>query len=108
MNIYDSSLHNKSGNTYQIGTNIFRFFGTDEDKKVRGPGRDILFINEANELKHAVYKQLNQRCKELVILDYNPSDEFHWIYDSILTDDDCAFYKTTFRDNEEGSFEGGR
>lgn len=98
-NWYDVNKHNRSNNTYKIGTNTFRFFGADEDKKVRGPGRDILFCNEMNGMKYKTYKQLNQRTKVLTIGDYNPSDEFHWIYDDVITDSDCAFFKTTFRDN---------
>lgn len=97
--LYNNANHNISKNEYKVGSNLFRFFGTDDDKKVRGPGRDILYLNEMNELKHKVYKQLNQRTRELTIGDYNPSDEIHWIYDHILTDPECAFFKTTFRDN---------
>jgi phage terminase large subunit len=99
MDKYDVEKHNKSESIYRIGSNIFRFFGADDDQKVRGPGRDILFCNEINGFKYKAYKQLNQRTKELTIGDYNPSDEFHWIYDHILTDKDTAFFITTFRDN---------
>ncbi len=99
MELYDPIFHNKSNNTYKIGTNIFRFFGADEDQKVRGPGRDILFCNELNGMKYKAFKQLNQRTKFLTIGDYNPSDEFHWIYDEIIPDPDTAFFITTFRDN---------
>lgn len=99
MKFYDVNSHNKSQSIYKIGTNTFRFFGADEDQKVRGPGRDILFVNEMNGVKYKAYKQLNQRTKLLTIGDYNPSDEFHWIYDHILTDKDTAFFVTTFRDN---------
>lgn len=98
-NWYDPIFHNKSNNIYKIGSNIFRFFGSDEDQKVRGPGRDILFCNELNGMKYKAFKQLNQRTKLLTIGDYNPSDEFHWIYDDIITDEDTAFFITTFRDN---------
>ena len=66
---------------------------------MRGPGRDILFCNEANELKLEDFRQLNMRTRELTIIDYNPSDEFHWIYDHILTRDDVEFYITTFENN---------
>jgi len=100
LNLYYVDSHNKSENIYRLGSNIFRFFGTDDDQKVRGPGRDIIFINEMNGVKHSVYKQLNQRTKELMIGDYNPSDEFHWIYENILVDKDCFFFKTTFKDND--------
>ena len=30
------------------------------------------------------------------IIDYNPSDEFHWIYDHVLTRLDHEFFKTTY------------
>jgi len=71
----------------------------DDPQKKRGPGRDILFCNEANELTHEDFKQLNMRTRKLILLDYNPSDEFHWIYDYVLTREDCLFFKTTYLDN---------
>lgn len=97
--LYSEKNHNKTENIYKIGTNKFRFFSCDEPQKMRGPGRDILFCNEANELKLEDFRQLNMRTRELTIIDYNPSDEFHWIYDHILTRDDVEFYITTFENN---------
>lgn len=97
--LYTEKNHNKTENIYKVGNNIFRFFSCDEPQKMRGPGRDILFCNEANELKLEDYRQLNMRTRELTILDYNPSDEFHWIYDQVITRDDCQFHKTTYVDN---------
>lgn len=96
---YNTSMHNQSKNTYKIGTNLFRFFGADEDKRVRGPGRDILFCNEINTMKQKTFKQLNQRTNILTIIDYNPDAEESWVYDLVETDKDCAFFITTFRDN---------
>jgi len=34
-----------------------------------------------------------------VILDYNPSDEYHWIYDKVLSRENCIFIKSTYLDN---------
>ncbi|HET8575000.1 MAG TPA: phage terminase large subunit, partial [Candidatus Paceibacterota bacterium] len=34
-----------------------------------------------------------------IFMDYNPSDEFHWIYDKVLTREDCTFIKSTYLDN---------
>ena len=34
-----------------------------------------------------------------IILDFNPSDEYHWIYDKVISRTDCEFYKTTYLDN---------
>jgi phage terminase large subunit len=34
-----------------------------------------------------------------VIIDFNPSEEFHWIYDQVLPRKDVEFYQTTYKDN---------
>jgi len=58
-----------------------------------------LFINEANELTWEDFFQLNVRTTDKIILDYNPSDEFHWIYDKLIPRDDADFFITTYKDN---------
>ena len=58
-----------------------------------------MFINEANELTFEDWQQLIFRTTERIIIDFNPSDEFHWIYDNVLTRDDVDFYQTTYKDN---------
>jgi phage terminase large subunit len=99
LEMYTEKHHNKTENIYKIGSNTFRFFSCDDPQKMRGPGRDFLFCNEANELKLEDFRQLNMRTRKLTILDYNPSEEFHWIYDYVLTREDVEFYRTTFMDN---------
>jgi phage terminase large subunit len=71
----------------------------DQPQKVRGRKRDLLFLNEGNELDLEDWRQLLFRTTEKVIIDFNPSDEFHWIYDEVLTRDDVDFYQTTYLDN---------
>ncbi len=97
--MYSDEYHNKTENIYKIGSNIIRFFSCDEPQKMRGPGRDILFCNEANELTFEDFTQLNMRTREMTILDFNPSDEFHWIYDRVLIRTDVNFFVTTYKDN---------
>jgi len=99
LGIYDPALHNKTDRTYYLNGNLFEFFSCDQEMKVRGRKRNILFVNEANELKHDTWVQLQLRTKELTIIDYNPSHEFHWIYDDVLPRNDCQFYKVTYKDN---------
>jgi hypothetical protein len=43
--------------------------------------------------------QLIFRTDWKIILDYNPSDSFHWIYDKVIVRDDCDFFQTTYKDN---------
>lgn len=97
--LYKEENHNKSNFEYNLNGNIVEFMSVDQPQKVRGRKRDVLFLNEANELEIEDWRQLLFRTTEKVILDYNPSDEFHWIYDEVLTRDDCDFYQTTYLDN---------
>jgi phage terminase large subunit len=97
--LYEEKYHDRSNHTYHLSGNIFRFFSVDQEQKVRGMKRDYLFLNEANEFTYDDFRQLNMRTNKMTILDYNPSDEYHWIYDSVLIRTDCKFYKSTFEDN---------
>ena len=67
--------------------------------RVRGRKRDMLFINEANEIDYEAWNQLLFRTDGDIIIDYNPHDQFHWIYDKVLERPDCALHITTFMDN---------
>jgi phage terminase large subunit len=97
--LYEPTDHNKSSSEYKLNGNLIEFVSLDQPQKVRGRKRDALFINEANELYFEDWQQLIMRTSGKVILDYNPSDSFHWIYDKVVPRDDCDFYKTTYIDN---------
>ena len=98
-NIYSEKFHNKSNSEYHLFGNLIEFIALDQSQKIRGRKRDLLFINEANELYFEDWQQLIFRTQEKIILDFNPSDEYHWIYDKVIPRDDCAFFKTTYLDN---------
>jgi len=97
--IYSEANHNKSEGTYKLYGNLIEFISIDQPQKVRGRKRDILFINEANEITLEDWRQLILRTRNKVIIDYNPSEEYHWIYDQVLTRADVDFFKTTYLDN---------
>jgi len=97
--IYREESHNKSASEYKLRGNLIEFISLDQPQKVRGRKRDLLFINEANELYFEDWQQLIFRTQEKIIIDYNPSDEYHWIYDKVITRDDADFFKTTYKDN---------
>jgi phage terminase large subunit len=97
--LYDESFHNKSNSEYKLNGNLIEFISLDQPQKVRGRKRDLLYINEANELYYEDWQQLIFRTKERAILDYNPSDEFHFIYDRIKPREDADFFVTTYKDN---------
>jgi len=99
VGLYSEDYHNKSVNEYRLLGNTIEFLSVDDPQKVRGRKRDVLFVNEANELTLEDYRQLMMRTTSKIILDYNPSEEFHWIYDHVLIRDDCEFFRTTYLDN---------
>jgi len=97
---FRDALWNKTDFIYifETGSKI-EFFSADQPGKVRGPRRDILFINEANNISYETYTQLEIRTKEIIWLDWNPVSEF-WFYTEILGKVDCDFITLTYRDNE--------
>ena len=98
--LYKEEDHNKTSSEYKLNGNLIEFISLDSPTKVRGRKRDLLFINEANELFWEDWNQLIFRTVGRVILDYNPSDEFHWIYDKVKTREDADFFKTTYKNNK--------
>ncbi len=99
MGIYTEKDHNKTTNEYQLSGNLVEFVSVDQPQKVRGRKRDYCWLNEANEFDYESFLQFNIRTSKQVIFDYNPSDEYHWIYDKIIPRDDTLFFKSTFMDN---------
>jgi len=97
--LYDEQYHNKSNSEYILNGNLIEFISLDQPQKLRGRKRDMLYINEANEIYFEDWQQLVFRTTGKIILDYNPSDEFHFIYDKIKPRDDSDFYITNYLDN---------
>lgn len=97
--LYNPAMHNKTNMEYTLNNNLVEFISCDQPQKLRGRKRSTLFMNEANEITKEDFVQMNLRTSDRVIMDYNPSDAFHWIYDEIIPRDDCDFFKTTYLDN---------
>ena len=98
-NLYSEALHSKSTNEYRLNGNLVEFVSLDEPQKIRGRKRDLLFLNEGNELTYEDFFQLNIRTTDRIIIDYNPSDEYHWLYEQVIPRSDCEFFITTYKDN---------
>ena len=84
--------------TFETGSRI-EFFSADQPGKVRGPRRDILFINEANNIPYETFTQLEVRTNKIIWLDWNPVAEF-WFYTEVKDKDDVDFLILTYKDNE--------
>lgn len=100
IGIYDAKALNKSELTYQMFNGSWiELFSTDDEQKIRGAKRNILFINEANEISYIAYTQLMMRTTKFAILDYNPSySDEHWLC-NVNRDEKTFHFISTYKDN---------
>ena len=92
---------NQTKHTYTFETgNKVEFYSVDTYGKAHGPRRDVLFVNECNNLEYKIVDQLITRTREIVWLDWNPSEEF-WFYTEMQPNrDDIDFITLTYKDND--------
>jgi len=100
LGMYYQGVHNKAENTFKYRNHLVEFLSIDDSQKIRGRKRDIAYLNEANELNIEDFRQINMRTTGFIVMDFNPSDPVHWIYDEIIPRDDCDTWITTYKDNK--------
>ena len=99
-NRYTETSFNKSYLKYEFQNGSFiEFFSADDASKLRGARRDILYINECNNVSFESYNELSIRTKKEIYLDFNPSNEF-WVHNELKDEDDADFIILTYKDNE--------
>ena len=100
MGIFDEKALNKSELIYTFPNGSWvEFFSTDSEQKIRGRKRDILYCNEANELKFIEWQQLKMRTTRFAIVDYNPSfSDDHWLC-ALNRDPRTYHFVSTYKDN---------
>lgn len=97
---FNPNNFNKSNLTYKFSNGSYiEFFSADQPDKLRGARRDVLFINECNNVTFESYQQLAIRTKKFIYLDYNPTNEF-WVHTELMNDADSNFIILTYKDNE--------
>lgn len=97
---YSDKCYNKSDLIYTFPNGSWvEFFSCDNETKLRGRKRKILFVNEANELKFLEWQQLQLRTTQFSIIDYNPSfSDEHWICE-VNKDPRTYHFISTYKDN---------
>lgn len=76
---------------------IIEFFGADEADKVRGPRREILFINEGNNVPWETARGLDIRTSKFTFVDWNPVSEF-WAHENWIGQPENAYVHSTYLD----------
>lgn len=86
--------------TYKfVNGSYIEFFSAEQESKLRGARRHILYINEANNISFEAYHQLAIRTSEDIYIDFNPTNEF-WAHTELMNDPDSEFLVLTYKDNE--------
>lgn len=100
MGVWDECKFNKSDLvcTFPNGSWV-EFFSCDNEQKLRGRKRKILYVNEGNELRFISWQQLQMRTTEFSIIDYNPSfSDDHWLC-QLNKEPKTHHFITTYKDN---------
>lgn len=100
IGMYEPENFNKSSLVYTFSNGAYiEFFSADAESKLRGARRDVLFVNECNNITWEAYYQLAIRTRRFIYLDYNPVAEF-WVDTELINDNDADFVVLTYKDNE--------
>lgn len=97
---------NKWDKIYRYKDRVVEFLGADDEQKIRGTKRDILYCNEANELRfNDEFFQLMIRTKYKTFIDFNPDDENIWINTELeqkraIDKWDVEIIVSTYQDNQ--------
>jgi len=99
-NRYIDEQFNKSLLRYEFRNgSVIEFFSADDSSKLRGARRDVLYINECNNVTFDAYLELSIRTKKEIYLDFNPANEF-WVHTELKDEPDADFIILTYKDNE--------
>jgi phage terminase large subunit len=91
---------NKTLLTYRFANGSYiEFFSAEQESKLRGARRNILYINEANNISFESYHQLAIRTSDEIWIDFNPTSQF-WAHTELLRDEDSDHIILTYKDNE--------
>lgn len=99
--IWEPERWNQSSKIYTFGNGTILEFISVDNMSAHGPARDLLFVNEANDMDQQTFQNLAFRTTGKVIIDYNPTHEF-WAHTWLLKGekDRTDFIILTYKDNE--------
>ena len=100
LGIWEDQRWNATDRIYEFDNgSTIEFFSVDISDKVRGSRRQILWVDEAQELSEDDAFQLGIRTTEKIIYSYNPSfGPQHWLYKNRM-ENDVMIYHTTYKNN---------
>ena len=99
-NRYKDNQWNRSTLKYTFNNGSYiEFFSVEQPDKLRGARRNVLYVNEANNVPFEAYNQLAIRTSGDIWIDFNPTANF-WAHKEVATQEDADFITLTYKDNE--------
>ena len=100
FSIWEEKCWNGSNLEYRFPNgSLYQFRGASEPAKLHGPRRHYAHLNEVMEISYDAYVQIAARTAKMMILDWNPSLNHHWLFDKVIGRDDVAYCHSTYKDN---------
>ena len=98
--LWDDKLWNGTNKEYKFPNgSVFQFRGANSPGKLHGPRRQYAHLNEVMEISYDAYVQIAARTAIMLVLDWNPSLNHHWVFDKVMKRDDVAYCHSTYKDN---------
>lgn len=98
--MFNDKQWNGTDMIWTSGKGMVEFFSGDKSGgKAKGPQRDDLFVNEANHVDYEVFRQLQIRTANKIIIDYNPAFD-SWIDEYVLPLPTTRKLHSTYLDND--------
>lgn len=100
-------LLNKTEMTISVGSNRMLFKSLDDPEKIKSYEGNYVWIEEASEVTHKDFMQLNLRLgrrrntASQMFLTFNPINEYHWLNEKLVQGHrkDTAINQSTYKDN---------
>lgn len=96
---WDDDRWNETKHFYTFETGTVVQFNSIDFEKAHGPRRDVLFINEGQNISWSIVEQLMQRTSGDIWIDWNPTNDF-WYYSDVKDKIEHDFITLTYLDNE--------
>lgn len=98
---WQQPLWNKSELNYYFENGSVMRFRSVDNMLAHGIDNDVVFFNEANSYDYQTFKQVTDRTRRFVIVDFNPSSKF-WAHEELLEKqpERTSFIVLTYKDNE--------
>jgi phage terminase large subunit len=100
LGAYNPRHINETDKIYSFGNSEIQFTSADIGKAT-GPRRNILLLNECNNIPYKVVSELEQRTDEVIFYDFNPVAPF-WMEEKVLSlpSKEFVLIKSNLYDND--------